>query len=65
MGNTEIEGFLNYLAVKRKVSASTQNIALCAIIFMYRHVLKQDIKDLKYDFTKNQNDYPLYYFPLK
>ncbi|CAM2982801.1 integron integrase [Moritella viscosa] len=63
MGNTEIEGFLNYLAVKRKVSASTQNIALCAIIFMYRHVLKQDIKDLKYDFTKKPKRLPTVLFP--
>jgi integron integrase len=39
MGATEVEAFLTYLAVKRDVSASTQNIALNAILFMYKQVL--------------------------
>lgn len=40
MGASEIESFLTYLAVKRKVSASTQNLALSAILFLYRDVLE-------------------------
>ncbi|PCJ83404.1 MAG: integrase [Thiotrichaceae bacterium] len=39
MGRLEIEAFLTYLAVKRNVSASTQNQALNAILFLYRQVL--------------------------
>ncbi|MEE8056995.1 MAG: site-specific integrase [Pseudomonadales bacterium] len=39
MGNREIEHFLNYLATHRRVSAATQNQALCALIFMYRYVI--------------------------
>ena len=39
MGRLEVEAFLTYLAVKRKVSASTQNQALNAILFLYRQVL--------------------------
>ena len=35
--------FLTHLAVDRKVSASTKNQALNAIIFLYRHVIKTDI----------------------
>ncbi len=35
----EIEDYLSYLAVKRRVSASTQNQALAAILFLYREVL--------------------------
>ena len=35
----EITAFLNHLAVERRVSASTQNQALCAILFLYRRVL--------------------------
>ena len=35
MGEKEINEFLTHLAVKEKVSASTQNQALCAIIFLY------------------------------
>jgi integron integrase len=43
MGEAEITGFLSGLAVKGKVSASTQNQALCAILFLYREVLKLDL----------------------
>ena len=43
MGREEIRGYLSYLAVKRNVSASTQNQALSAILFLYREVLQIDI----------------------
>ena len=39
MGAPEVEQFLTHLAVERKVSASTQNQALQAFLFLYRHVL--------------------------
>ena len=38
MGAAEVEAFLTYLAQKRHVSASTQNQALSAILFLYREV---------------------------
>ena len=34
---------MSHLAVNEHVSASTQNQALCAIVFLYRHVLNKDI----------------------
>ena len=40
MGATEVEAFLTHLAVDRKVSASTQNQALAAILFLYTKVLE-------------------------
>jgi integron integrase len=43
MGAPEIEAFLTHLAVERRVAASTQNQALSALLFFYRHVLHQDI----------------------
>lgn len=43
MGAPEVESFLTYLAVNRKVSASTQNLALSAILFLYREVLEIDL----------------------
>jgi integron integrase len=46
MGEPEITAFLNYLAVNRKVAASTQNQALSAILFLYNKVLKNDIEHL-------------------
>ena len=36
-----IDAFLTHLAVKRNVAASTQNQALCAIVYLYRHVLEE------------------------
>ena len=39
MGAPEVTAFLNYLATERHVSASTQNQALAALIFLYREVL--------------------------
>ncbi len=46
MGQKEIEAYLNHLATKRKVSASTQSGALNAIAFLYRTVLKEEMPDL-------------------
>ena len=40
MGVPEIEGFLSHLAVEGNVSASTQNQAFNAILFLYRQVLE-------------------------
>jgi integron integrase len=46
MAEPEINAFLTHLAVKEKVSASTQNQALSALVFLYRHVLNREIGDL-------------------
>jgi integron integrase len=43
MAKAEIEAFLTYLAVKRKVSPSTQNQALQALLFLYRQVLEVEL----------------------
>jgi integron integrase len=43
MGVPEIEAFLTHLAVEQHVAASTQNQALCSVLFLYRHVLKQEL----------------------
>jgi integron integrase len=40
MGEEEIKKFLNYLAVDKKIAASTQHQALCALLFLYRDVLR-------------------------
>jgi len=44
MGAPEIEAFLTWLAVERRVAASTQNQALSALLFLYDHVLGQPIQ---------------------
>jgi integron integrase len=43
MGQQEMVPFLSALAVKEHVSASTQNQALCALLFLYRNVLDQNL----------------------
>ncbi|MCB0311134.1 MAG: integron integrase [Bdellovibrionales bacterium] len=47
MGAQEITEFLNYLAVNLKVSASTQNQALCALVFLYKEQLKREVGELQ------------------
>lgn len=42
MGHEEITRFLTHLAVDRKVTASTQNQAMNALLFLYRQVIHQD-----------------------
>ena len=43
MGAKEIRSFINHLAVQKNVSASTQNQALQAILFLYKEVIKKEI----------------------
>jgi integrase len=43
MGRDEISGFLSHLAVGERLSASTQNQAFNALIFLYKAVLDRDV----------------------
>jgi len=43
LGAAEVEAFLTSLAVDRRVSASTQNQALAALLFLYGSVLELDL----------------------
>ena len=47
MGAEEVGAFLTHLAVERSVSASTQNQAKAALLFLYREVLKIELPWLK------------------
>jgi integron integrase len=47
MGEDEIRQFISYLAVHAKISASTQTVALSALLFLYRDVLKQELPYVK------------------
>ena len=44
MGSAEVAAFLTHLAVDRNVSASTQNQALSALLFLYQEVLAQPLE---------------------
>ena len=45
MDERHICAFLTHLAVDKKVASSTQNQALCALVFLYRQVLKKEVGD--------------------
>jgi integron integrase len=46
MGETEVVAFLTHLAVVGRVSASTRNQALNALVFLYKAVLNRPLADL-------------------
>jgi site-specific recombinase XerD len=43
MGAAEVTAFLSWLASERNVAAATQNQALSALLFLYKHVLGEDL----------------------
>jgi integron integrase len=43
LGTADVESFLNHLVGERRLAASTQNQALNALVFLYRHVLEDAI----------------------
>ncbi len=43
LGTADVEAFLNDLVLRRRLSASAQNQALCALVFLYRRVLEDVI----------------------
>jgi len=46
MAEAEVNEFLSHLAIKENVSASTQNQALSALLFLYRYVLDRQLGEL-------------------
>jgi len=64
MGAPEIRAFLTHLAVHGKVAASTQNGALNALLFLYRHVLKQPFPALgEIERAKGPHRVPIVFTP--
>jgi integron integrase len=47
LGEAEIVAFLTHLAAERRVSRSTQMQALCALMLLYREVLRMEIGDVR------------------
>ncbi len=47
LGEPEVTSFLTHLAVRARVSASTQNQALSALLFLYRDVFSRDLEWLE------------------
>ncbi|MCU7919573.1 MAG: integron integrase [Candidatus Thiodiazotropha sp. (ex Epidulcina cf. delphinae)] len=47
LGASEVKAFLDYLVIRRNVSASTQNQALNALVFLYKQVLGSELGELE------------------
>jgi hypothetical protein len=47
LSSKDVKEYLTFLAVKCSVSASTQNQAFNALLFLFRHALKKDFGDYK------------------
>ena len=43
LGEAEVRAYLSHLAVEKNVAASTQNVALAALVFLYKEVLGKDL----------------------
>ncbi len=43
LDESHVSAFLTHLAVDKKVASSTQNQALCALVFLYHQVLKKEL----------------------
>lgn len=59
IAESEINAFLSHLAVHENVAASTQNQALCAIVFFYKNVLDKEIGDLSLIWAKKPQKIPV------
>ncbi|CAA9386498.1 MAG: Integron integrase IntIPac [uncultured Pyrinomonadaceae bacterium] len=57
MSVPEVEAFLSHIAVEGRVSASTQNQALAALLFLYRDVLGVDLPWLEKFTPAKKSDY--------
>ena len=59
-GEEKIEAFLTYLARDRQVAASTENQAMNALVFLYKHVLKQPLSgEINADRARKQSRIPV------
>jgi integron integrase len=45
LSSADVKAYMTHLALKRKVSSSTQNQAFNALLFLFRHILKKDFGD--------------------
>ncbi|MFO7871696.1 MAG: integron integrase [Kiritimatiellia bacterium] len=60
MSASSVREYLNYLANVRQVSASTQNQALCALSFFWKHVLNVKLGDMgDFEYAKRPRRQPV------
>ena len=65
MGAKEVRTFLSYLAINRRVSTSTQNQSLNALVFFYKHVIKKELGIIDAIRARSYNSYSHYVLGYK
>lgn len=64
MGDSEVEKYLEYLVLKKNVSPKTQATALNALVFLYKHIIKNDLSpSLVFIRSKRQSKLPVVMTP--
>lgn len=58
-GPDEVSAFLSHLVDTRHVSVNTQKVALNALVFLYRHVLKAELGNLGFTLARKQRQLPI------
>ena len=46
LGEIDVQNYLSHLALEGQVAASTQNVALCALLFLYQQVLGRELANI-------------------
>ena len=59
IGATDVQRFLSHLAVERNVAASTQSVALNAVVFLFREVLERPLEGVRFAKTKRKANLPV------
>lgn len=57
-GTDEVVSFLSHLSNNNHVSVNTQKVALNALVFLYKHVIKQELGDLGFTPATKQRQIP-------
>jgi integron integrase len=63
LSTDDIRSFLSYLAVERKIAASTQNQALNSVLFFFRHGLGKQVADLDAVRARKKRRLPVVFSP--
>jgi integron integrase len=59
LNSSDIDDFLTFMAVERKVSPSTQRTALNALVFLYKKFLNVELEELLFSYAKSSKRIPV------
>ena len=59
LNSSDIDAFLTFMAVERKVSPSTQRTALNALVFLYKKFLNVELEELQFSYAKTSKRIPV------